>query len=278
MFMKSRLLLSGLLLVLAAGCAVNPITGDEELMFFPESEDIEIGRKYAPEIEKQMGGRLKDDTLQNYVNSVGQRVAVVSHKPNLEYHFTALDHDSVNAFALPGGHLFITSGMLKKLDTEAQLAGILAHEVVHVVARDTANAMSNQIGFSLLFMAAASARAPSGAMRVADVAGKVIGLKYSRTDERQADLAGVDYMIRAGYNPYAMAETMRMLQNEPGQRPSEFFSSHPAPENREEYLTRKIRKKQIYLPALRIGKDDYHRIVLQRLRKPKHPQIQDTGP
>jgi predicted Zn-dependent protease len=277
--MKSRFLQLGLLLVfVCGGCAVNPITGEEELMFVAAKDDVEIGRKYAPEIEKQLGGRLADDAVQNYVNSVGQRISSVSHRPNLEYHFVVLDHESVNALALPGGYLFITRGMLEKLETEAQLAGILAHEVVHVVARDTANAMSNQIGLTLLLMAAASAGPPRGALRAADLTTQIIGLKYSREDERQADLAGVDYMIRAGYNPHAMAETMQMLQAQPGQRPSEFFSTHPSPKNREEYLARKIERKHVYVPSLRIGKEDYDRMVLERLSNYEPPAKQKARP
>ena len=263
---KPVLLILGLTICFYTGCAVNPITGEKELMFFPESQDIAIGQKYAPEVEKQMGGRVADAGLQNYLDSVGHRIAAVSHKRNLEYHFVALEHKSINAFALPGGYIFITRGMLEKLATEAQLAGILAHEIVHIVARDTSNAMSNQIGMNLLLLAAASTnKAPSGALRVADVTRQILGLKYSRKDEREADLGGLDYMVRAGYNPYGMVETMEILENEQRVRPIEFFSTHPSPENRIAYLTRKIQRKYYNLTGLKVGKEDYRTAVLEQL-------------
>ncbi len=137
MFKKLLLPILSLASCLFVGCAVNPITGEEELMLFGEDQDIVIGRKYAPELEKQLGGRIANEGLQDYMDGVGQKIARISHKPDWEYHFVALEHESVNAFALPGGYIFITRGMLEKLQTEAQLAAILAHETVHVVARDT---------------------------------------------------------------------------------------------------------------------------------------------
>jgi len=226
MYKKLGLLILNLFFCFYTGCAVNPVTGKEELMFFPEGQDIVIGRKYAPEVEKQMGGRIADEGLQNYIDSVGQRIARVSHKPDMEYHFVALNDKSVNAFALPGGYVFITKGMLEKLQTEAQLAAILAHETVHIVARDTSNAMSNQIGIDLLLSVVTSDKTPRGVLTAADLTQQILSLGYSREDERWADLAGLDYMVGAGYNPYGMVETMQMLQNQQKIRPVEFFSTH----------------------------------------------------
>jgi len=212
-------------------------------MFYPEQRDITIGRRYAPEVEKQMGGRIADATVQSHIDSVGQKIARVSHRPDLEYHFTALEHKSVNAIALPGGYVFITKGMLEKLTTEAQLAGILAHEVAHVVARDTMAALSRQRAVDALLIAAATQDTPAAAMRAATLTRLFLDLSYSRDDERQADLAGLDYMVQAGYNPHGMIETMQMLQDLQEVRPIEFFSTHPLPENRIEYLTQKIKKE-----------------------------------
>ena len=262
---KLGLLILSLTSCLFIGCAVNPITGEEEFMLVPESQDIEIGRKYAPEIEKELGGKIENPGLQNYTDSVGQKIARISHRPDWEYHFVALKDDSLNAFALPGGYIFITKGMLEKLQTEAQLAAILSHETVHIVARDTANAMSNQIGLSLLLSAVTSGETSRGALTAAELARLIIGLQYSRKDEREADLGGLDYMVAAGYNPYGMVETMQMLENEQKVRMVEFLSSHPSPENRLAYLTQRIQTRNYNLTELRIGKDDYRRIVLDRL-------------
>lgn len=250
-----------------AGCALNPITGKKELMLIPESQDIALGRKYAPEIEKQMGGRIEDPVLQSYLNQVGQKIARVCHKPDRQYHFVALQNKSVNALALPGGYIFVTKGMLENLQSEAQLAALLAHEIVHVVARDVSNAMSNEIGISLLLSAVTSDSTPSGVLTAADLAKQIVGLKYSRKDEREADLGGLDYLAAAGYNPYAMVETMQMLESRNKQRPIEFLSTHPSPKNRIEYLTQIIQTKYPNTSTLTIGQQQYRDSVLNHLKK-----------
>ena len=265
MNVKLSLLILGVVLCLGAGCATNPITGQEELMLVPEDQDLEIGRKYAPELEKQMGGRIANESLQDYIDRVGQKIAHISHRPDWEYHFVALNDESVNAFALPGGYIFITRGMLGKLQTEAQLAAILAHETVHVVARDTSNVMSNQIGISLLLSAVTSEETSRGVMTAANLTRQIIGLRYSRKDEREADLGGLDYMVAAGYNPNGMVETMQMLENEQKVRPIEFLSSHPSPGNRVGYLTQEIQMTYYSLAELRIGTEDYRTAVLDGL-------------
>jgi len=265
MIKKLRILLL-VYFCLSAGCVVNPITGKEELMFLPEEQDVAIGRQYAPEIEKELGGRIDNTILQNYVNNVGQRVARFSHRPDIEYSFVALNEKQVNAFALPGGYLFITRGMLEKLSSEAQLAAILGHEVSHVVARDTSAAMSREIGIDLLLSTVMREKTPEGLVRVAGLTRQILSLRYSRVDERDADLAGLDYMVKAGYNPYGMVETMGMLAAEQKVRPVEFFSTHPLPENRIEYLREEIESEYSRLDGLRVGKEDYSRNVLGQLQ------------
>src|SRR4030043_352761 len=168
MSQKIMFLTTSLILAFCAGCAVNPITGQEEFMLLGEQQDVELGKKYAPELEKEMGGRIADEALQNYINSVGQKVAKVSHRRDWDYHFVALDDDMVNAFALPGGYIFITKGMLKELTTESQLASVLAHETAHVVARDTAVLMSREIGIDILMAAAVSEKTSSTVSTAAD--------------------------------------------------------------------------------------------------------------
>jgi predicted Zn-dependent protease len=250
-----------------AGCEVNPITGEERLMLFPEEQDVEMGRKYAPEVEKELGGRVEDQALQNYVDSVGQKIARISHRPDFKYHYVAVKDKSTNAVALPGGYVFITKGMLTKLKSEAELAGVLAHETTHIVARDTSNAMSKQIGMELLITVAASRGATQGALTAADLAKQLILLQYSKDDERTADLGGMDYMVRAGYSPYGMVETMEMLEREQTIRPIEFLSSHPSPENRVAYLRQRIQTHYFNSEAgLMVGKEDYSSNVLERLK------------
>ena len=260
---KLALVVFGLLLCICAGCAVNPITGQEELMLIPRNQDVLIGQKYAPEVEKQMKGRINNPVLQNYIDGVGQKIVRISHRPDLEFHFTAVEDKSLNAVALPGGYIFITRGMLESLQTEAQLASILAHEISHVIARDSAAAMSREIGIGILLSAATSEKTPQGVLTAADLTRQILGLRYSRTDEQEADLAGVDYMASAGYNPYGIVESMQILLNQQKTRPIEFFSSHPAIENRIEYLNRKIQTKYYNVSGLRVGKEDYQKAVAE---------------
>jgi len=267
MSIKLKFLTVNLILFLSAGCAVNPITGKEELMLMGEEQDAAIGKKYAPELEKQMGGKINNAALQNYVNTVGQKVANVSHRRSWNYQFVALDDDMVNAFALPGGYIFITKGMLKQLTTESQLAAILGHETAHVVARDTAALMSREIGISILLSAAMSDSTSSTARTAADLTRQIIGLRFSRSDEKDADLAGLDYMVRAGYDPNGMVETMQILQNQQKERPIEFFSTHPNPENRIGYLKSRIAARYRKTEGLRIGKEDFHSAVLVHIKK-----------
>ena len=262
---KLMLLILSLAGCLCIGCAVNPITGQEELMLYSEAQDIQIGRKYAPEIEKQLGGRIADGGLQNYIDGVGQRIARVGHKPHWEYHFVAVEHKMVNAIALPGGYIFVTKGILKELQTEAQLAALLSHEIAHVVARDTSAAMSRATAINLLLQAALSDTTSQGAVIAANLTRLILDLQYSRKQERAADLGGMDYMVAAGYNPNGAVELQQMLHEQSKIRPVEFLSTHPSPENRLVYLKARIQTRYDSPQALRTGKEDYHSNVLQRL-------------
>jgi len=253
-------------LCLPAGCAVNPITGEEELMLFPDQQDMAIGKQYAPEVEKQLKGRIEDLAVQNYIDSVGQKIARTGHRPDFDYHFVAVNDKSMNAMALPGGYIFVTKGMLLKLKSESQLAGVLAHEVVHVVARDTSNMMSKQIGMDILLGAAMSQTSSQGVQTVADLTRQILSLSYNREDEKTADLGGLDYMVRAGYNPYGMVETMQMLESEQEIRPVEFFSTHPSPENRISYISARIQTHHFNsIAGTKVGQEDYQQFVLDKL-------------
>ncbi len=265
MFKKLIIILTSLLICFT-GCATNPISGQEQFMLVSPDDEIEIGHSYAPEIEKQLGGRIENESLQNYIDSVGQRITRISHRPDLEYYFTALEDKSFNALALPGGYVFITKGMLKELKSEAQLAAILAHEISHVVARHASAAMSRQIGIGLLLSVAAAEASSQGAIAAADVAQKIISIQYTRADEQQADLAGLDYMVLAGYNPYAMVETMQMLESKREvATPTDFFSTHPAPYNRMTYLKQRIQTKYYNLGDMKVAEQDYQKFVLENL-------------
>ena len=251
------------------GCGVNPITGEKELMLISPAQEDRIGAQYAPEVEKQLGGRIENDELQNYISSIGRKIVRVSHTPGKTFRFTAVNDKSVNALALPGGYIFITRGMLENLESEAQLASILAHETAHVTARHTSSAMSKQMGIDItLSIISSTTDMPASAQTIASYGKQLIGMKFSRDDEKEADIAGLDYLERAGYQPQAIVETMEILDRQSKIKPIQFFSTHPNPENRKEYLEYKI-KRRGYTGSKRIGKEDYKKKVLNNLSKEK---------
>ena len=277
-YRRLMLILVILTLTAVSGCVTNPVTGKEQFMLVSPTQDVEIGKKYAPEIEKQLGGKIKSDVITQYVNSIGQKVARVSHDKDLKFTFTAVNDASMNALALPGGYIFITRGMLEKLNNESQLAGILAHEALHVTARHSAAAMSQQIGMGILMTAAMTQTSSGAAARAANLTTQLIGLKYSRENEKEADRYGMDYMVKAGYSPNGMVETMQILAEESTQRPVEFFSTHPNPENRVGLLKRHIGKRgyDYNYQGLKVGPKQYKENmldILETIPKPsKRPE------
>jgi beta-barrel assembly-enhancing protease len=272
--LKIALMITSMSLCFFAGCAANPITGEDELMFNRDyRSDIKLGKEVAPQVEKELKGRIKDQQLQDYINGIGHKVARVSHNPDFDFNYVAVNDKSINALALPGGQIYITKGLLLKLESESQLAGILAHETVHVVARDTENMMSKQAGMGALFVLAATQARSTGEIAAADIAIQLVSLKYSREDEKIADIGGMDYMFRAGYNPGGMVETMQILQKEDESGRCDFFSTHPSPENRIDYLRARVQTHyQDGIAGTKTGQDEYRQNVLDRLKNlPEEP-------
>jgi len=264
MLVKIALLLIVSTCSVFAGCATNPVTGSRQLMLISPEQELEIGRQYSPEVEKQLGGPISDPQIQSYVAGVGARIARVSHMPELEFHYTAVNDESINAMALPGGYIFITRGMLRSIRTEAQLAAVLAHETVHVTARHSADAMSKQIGLGILLSAVTSEETPQTLVTVAELGARMLTLKYSRSAEYEADIFGLDYMARAGYQPGAMVELMEILESQNSQRPIEFFSTHPSPSHRKEKALEHIASMNLAGEPV-TGRTEYGKNVLERL-------------
>ena len=221
---------------LMAGCAINPVTGRRELSLVSPEQELQIGREGYGAVAAEYG--LYDDSaLQAYVDQVGQKVAHASHQPGLAWHFTVLDDPAVNAFAMPGGYIYITRGILAHLNSEAQLAGVLGHEIGHVTHRHTAERMTQQQLYGLgLGVASIASKTVA---RYSDLAQQGLGLlflKYSRDDERQADELGVAYTAGAGFDPREIPGTYAMLKRvseKAGQRLPGFLSTHPDPGDRE---------------------------------------------
>jgi predicted Zn-dependent protease len=200
-------------LTLAGGCASNPVTGGHDIVTMSEKQEIELGQKMHPQILQQYG-RYDDEQLQQYVDSVGQRIARVSHRPNLQYTFTVLDSNEVNAFALPGGYVYITRGIMAYLNNEAQLAAVLGHEIGHVAAR---HAVRQQTGATAAGVGAAVIGILSGVPPLGDIAseaGSALLSGYGRDMELEADKLGSEYLNRIGYQPEAMIDVIRLLKNQ----------------------------------------------------------------
>lgn len=186
----------------AWGCATNPATGRRQLMLMSEAEEIQIGKQSDAEIRQQMG--LYDDAaLQEYVRSIGARLVTASHRPNLPWTFAVVDEPAVNAFAVPGGFIYLTRGILPYLQDEAQLAGVMGHEVGHVDARHSAEAYSRQLSAGLT-LALAGIFAPPETQGLQQVAGAGLGvlfLRYGRDAELESDRLGVGYAATNGWDP-----------------------------------------------------------------------------
>lgn len=259
-------------LVSLSGCAINPLTGQQEPMLISVEQELALGRQMAPQVEKELNGSVPNKELQRYIDRVGQRIARVCHKPDWDYRYIAVEDTTINAFALPGGYIFITRGLLEKLTSEAQLAAILGHETAHVVARHSAAIMSKANLLNLGILAAAvSGEVDPRAISAADLAGRFLLLSYSRQDEQQADLAGLDYMVQAGYDPNGMLQTMQILNDLQKVRPIEFFSTHPSPENRIAYIRQRIQSR--YKDATgKVGSDSYSTTVLEFLKTHPRPR------
>lgn len=223
-------------LVSFISCATNPATGKRQLSFVSRHKEVEIGKESDPAIVYEYG--VYDDTaLGKFVDSVGQRIAKVSHLPDLEWHFRLLDSPVVNAFALPGGYIYITRGLLAYMNSEAQLAGVLGHEIGHVTARHTAQQMTQQqiaqIGLIAGAVLVSQFRPYTG---LAAQGLGVLFLKYSRDHETQADELGIEYAASAGYDPReipATYATLKRIGERQGQSIPSFLSTHPDPGDRE---------------------------------------------
>lgn len=263
------LLIASVFGLICSGCSVNPVTGEDQFLLVSPEDEKKMGEEYSKQVEKELGESVNDVQIQNYINSVGQKIARISHSPEIGFSYKTIDHNSVNAFALPGGYIYITTGLLKELNAESQLAAILAHETAHVTARHIAELITRDyligIGFSV-----AGSQAASSAIRIADIVRQLEGMSFSRRQERQADTVGMDYMVKAGYTPYGMVETMEILQKQDEYRPIEFFSTHPSPENRVGYLREHIFNNR-YGNTGTVGKEEYAANITERLKLLKPP-------
>ncbi|GAB4347630.1 MAG: M48 family metalloprotease [Gammaproteobacteria bacterium] len=195
-----------------AGCAVNPVTGESDFVLISEAQEISLGQRNHRQIVAQYGEYDNAD-LSKLIRNVGERLARVSHRPYLDYRFTLLDSPEVNAFALPGGYVYITRGLLAYLNSEAELAAVLGHEIGHVTARHAVRQHSATT-VTGLFTAILGARAGVGGRELLNVAGTALVRGYGREHELEADRLGAHYLSRAGYDPKAILRVIRVLKHQ----------------------------------------------------------------
>jgi len=253
------------LLVSAAafGCAVNPATGSRQLMLISESQEIAMGREYDQEVAASIG-LYPDSGLQRWIQQFGARLAATSERPNLPWTFHVVDDPVVNAFALPGGYIYVTRGILAHLNSEAELAGVVGHEIGHVTARHSVSQLSKQqlaqIGLAVGTIASPEFERFAG---LASAGLGVLFLKFSRDAERQADDLGLRYMRRASYDPREMPHVFEMLtrvsQAQGGGRVPEWLATHPDPENRRGRIEQEIAAAPQDFTGVAVNRDTYLR-------------------
>jgi len=261
-----------LLAATLANCAQNPVTGNPNLVLMSESQEISIGKREDANVRKQYSA-YDDDQLQQYVNEIGQKLAKVSHRPALDYRFLVVDSPEVNAFALPGGYIYITRGILSYLNSEAELAGVLGHEIGHVTARHSVQQLSAHtaanVGVTILQIFVPQAGSMIGS-NVINVLGGALLSGYGRDHELEADRLGAEYLARTGYDPQAMVKVVGVLKNQElfdaevaqaeGRQPRAYhglFASHPDNDTRlQQVVGEAARFKQ---PAIHTGQEAFLR-------------------
>lgn len=225
----ARILL--ILVIFIYSCAVNPVTGKKELMLISEQGEIELGQKTDKEIKTQFG--IYDDAkLNSYVAEIGKNLAPHTHRPHLEYHFAVLDSPVTNAFAVPGGYIYVTRGILAMFNSEAELAAVLGHELGHVNARHSIKKLSQAIMFQIgLAVGSALSETFQKISGLAGIGIQLLFLKFSRDDEREADRLGIEYARKGGYNPEKMVDFFQSLEKlgdlSEGHTLPGFLSTHP---------------------------------------------------
>lgn len=230
----------------------NPVTGQDQYISITQEQEIALGIQAAPEMEAQFGGLEPDEDYQTIVQYVGNYIVQNSEAAQsgypFEFHVLA-DQQTVNAFALPGGQVYITRALVDKMESEGQVAGVLAHEIMHVLARHSAERIAEaQLAEGLtgaLVLATYDPNDPSS-MNTAQVAmliSQLVQMKFGRDDEIISDAFGVDLMSQANYDPNQMVSVMKILEGANSGAPIEFFSTHPSPDNRIERIQAAITEK-----------------------------------
>jgi len=244
-------------------CATNPATGAKELMLISESQEIAMGQGYDKDVLASVG-LYGDTALQRWIQQFGLQLAAKSERPNLPWTFHVVDDPAVNAFAIPGGYIYVTRGILAYLNSEAELAGVVGHEIGHVTARHSVSQMSKQqlaqVGLAIGSIASPDFERYAG---LTNAGLRVLFLKFSRDNESQADHLGLRYMRRADYDAREMPHVFEMLtrvsETQGGGRVPEWLATHPNPENRRGRIEQEIASGPQTFAGAVVNRDAYLR-------------------
>ncbi len=262
-----RLLLISIVILLVPSCAVNPVTGKKQLMLMTEAQEISLGAQYDPTVISTFG-LYQNDNLMALITEKGNEIRKISHRPNLEFHYRILDSPVINAFAVPGGYIYITRGILAHINNEAELMGIIGHEMGHVTARHTASQQSKQqLGQILLI---GGMIASEDFRKFADYASQgmqLLFLKFSRDNEREADKLGVEYSTKIGYDAHKMADFFNVLNkmsiaSDNAGIPT-FMSTHPDPGDRYNAVNTEASEWQdsVKMAPWKVNEDQFLRMI-----------------
>lgn len=245
-FIRQLLCLAGLVILLPLqGCTTNPATGETQFTaLMSPGQEARIGAKQHPRILKAFGGSFDDQELEDYVNEIGQKLVPHTERQDVKYQFFVLDTPEVNAFAVPGGYIYVSRGLLALANSEAELAAVLAHEIGHITARHSAERVSHGLLTSLGAAVVSSAVEGQGVSQLASLGADLYIKSYSRKQEHQADELGIRYLQRAGYDTKAMGRFLRQLDahstlqekitGRAQEPPLSYFSTHPLTRDRVE--------------------------------------------
>jgi predicted Zn-dependent protease len=268
---KSNILVNAVLFAAAVAivvsCAVNPVTGKKQIMLMSESQEIALGVSYDPQVLATFG-EYPDADLQSYVQAKGTEMGKISHRPALEYHVKVVDSPVVNAFAVPGGYIYLTRGIMAQFNNEAELMGVLAHEMGHIAARHSVSQQSKQqLGTLLLIGGMIASEQFAQYAQYAMQGMQLLFLKFSRDDETQADRLGVAYSSQMGYDATKMADFFRVLEKmsmaeSQGGVPT-WMSTHPDPGDRQVAVRTQALQWQDSLkyPSWKVNADSYLNLI-----------------
>lgn len=269
--MRVEVIIRGMLLMIAAlmvtSCAVNPVTGKSQIMLMSEAQEVQMGLQYDPQVISTFG-EYNNPAMLAFVQNQCTQMGKISHRPNLEYHIKILDSPVINAFAVPGGFIYLTRGILAQLNNEAELAGVIGHEMGHITARHSVSQQSKQQMGQILLIGGMLISEKMQEMASYAMQGmQLLFLKFSRDDERQADQLGVEYSSKIGYDASKMADFFQVLnkmnmESEHAGVPT-FLSTHPDPGDRYNSVHQYARAWQDSLkyPSWKVNNEAYLKLI-----------------